>query len=328
MVFACRVMLEARGRTLENVKRRLAAKAEEERSMPFQVIAVGEILWDLLPTGRQLGGAPANFIQHACSLGADARLASRVGDDDLGQEAIGRLRARGVATDLIQVDPQTPTGTVGVEIGPDHQPRFTVREDVAWDRLAVAEAALAAMQSADAVCFGSLAQRTAGGAEAVRRLVAASRPGALRLFDINLRPPFVRPEVVRASLALANVLKLNDQELPVLTALLGLGGGEDAQTGALLHGYALRLIALTRGRQGSLLVGAEGRSQQPAVPVDVVDTVGAGDAFTAALALGLLHGWSLAETHRLAPEVAAFVCTRPGGAPELPPALRQRFAAG
>jgi fructokinase len=294
----------------------------------FHVIAIGEILWDLLPAGRQLGGAPANFIQHARSLGADAALVSRVGDDDLGREAVTRLCARGVATDLIQVDPAAPTGTVGVEIGSDHQPRFTIHEGVAWDWIAVEDAALAALRTADAVCFGSLAQRTADGAEAVRRLVAASRSDALRIFDVNLRPPFVREEVVEASLGLANVLKLNDQELPVLAAMLGLAGGENEQLQALLSRHALRLIALTRGGKGSLLVGAAGRSEHPAEAVEVADTVGAGDAFTAALALGLLHGWPLGETNRLAAKVAAFVCTQPGGAPELPPELRRLYAAG
>ena len=289
--------------------------------MPFHVIAVGEVLWDLLPAGRKLGGAPANFIQHARALGADAALVSRVGDDDLGREAVARLHARGVATNLVQTEREAPTGTVSVEIGPDHQPRFTIHEDVAWDRLAVEDAALEALRAADAVCFGSLAQRTAGGAESVRRLVAASLPGALRIFDVNLRPPFVRQEVVEASLDLANVLKLNDQELPVLAAMLGLVGGEDERLEALLSRYALRLVALTRGGQGSLLVGAAGRSERPAVAVDVADAVGAGDAFTAALALGLLRGWPLDETNRLAAEVAAFVCSRPGGAPELTPGL-------
>jgi fructokinase len=296
--------------------------------VPFHVIAVGEILWDLLPTGRQLGGAPANFIQHAHALGAAASLVTRVGDDALGKEAVRRTLTRGVATDLIQTDHEAPTGTVSVEIGPDHQPRFTIHEHVAWDRLAVEDAALEAVRAADAVCFGSLAQRTPHGAEAVRRLAAASRPDALRIFDINLRPPFVQPEAVRASLELANVLKLNDQELPELAAMQGLAGGEDAQLEELLNRYALRLVALTRGGRGSLLVSAEGRSEQPALVVEVVDTVGAGDAFTAALALGLLHGWPLDKTNRLAAEVAAFVCTQPGGAPELPPALRQRFTAG
>jgi fructokinase len=295
--------------------------------VPFRVIAVGEILWDLLPTGRELGGAPANFIQHARSLGADAALVSRVGADELGREAVARLRARGVATDLVQTDREAPTGTVSVEIGPDHQPRFTIHESVAWDRLAVEDAALEALRSADAVCFGSLAQRTAGGGEAVRRLVATSLPGALRIFDVNFRPPFVRQEVVEASLGLANVLKLNDQELPVLATMLGLAGDEDEQLQALLTRHALRLVALTRGGQGSLLVSAAGRSERPAVAVEVADTVGAGDAFTAALALGLLRGWALDETNRLAAEVAAFVCSRPGGAPELPPELRRHYSA-
>jgi fructokinase len=292
------------------------------------VTAIGELLWDLLPAGPQLGGAPANFIQHAHALGADAGLVSCVGDDDLGRDAVGRLRARGVATNLIQTDPEAPTGTVSVEIGPHHQPRFTIHEGVAWDRLVVEEAAMAAVGGADAVCFGSLAQRTAAGAAAVRRLVAASRHGALRIFDVNLRPPFVRPEAAAASLEMADVLKLNDQELPVLAAMLGMGGTEEQQLDGLLRNHSLRLVALTRGGQGSLLVSAAERSEQPAVAVTVADTVGAGDAFTAALALGLLHGWPLAQTHRRAAEVAAFVCTRPGGAPELPPALCRPFVNG
>jgi fructokinase len=296
--------------------------------MPFRIIAIGELLWDLLPAGRQLGGAPANFVQHARSLGADAALVSRVGDDDLGREAVARLRDRGVATGLIQDDPDAPTGTVGVELGPDRQPRFTIHEHVAWDRLAVEDTALAAVGKADALCFGSLAQRTAAGAHAVQQLLAAARPGALRLFDVNFRPPFVRQEVVGSSLGLADVLKLNDQELPVLAAMLDLTGSEEEQLAALVSRFSLRLVALTRGVKGSVLVGEGGRSEQPAVDVEVADTVGAGDAFTAALALGLLHGWSLDQTNRLAAEVAAFVCTRSGGAPELPAALRRPYGAG
>lgn len=296
--------------------------------MPFQVISVGEILWDLLPSGRQLGGAPANFLQHAHSLGADARLVSRIGADDLGREAVGILQARGLATDLIQVDPAASTGTVGVELGADHQPRFTIHADVAWDRLAVTDAGLAALSAADAVCFGSLAQRTTAGANAVRQLVAASRPDAWRVFDINLRPPFVDPEVIAASLALANVLKLNDQELPALAAMLDLPGSADEQLQALLQRFSLRLIALTRGGEGSLLVTPTERSEQPAVPVQVRDTVGAGDSFTAALVLGLLHGLPLDRLHRLAAEVAAYVCTQSGGAPALPDRFRAAFGAG
>jgi fructokinase len=295
--------------------------------MPFQVVAVGEVLWDMLPAGRQLGGAPANFILHAQSLGASARLVSRVGDDALGREALDLLRGRGVGTELIQVGGEAPTGTVGVDLGPDNQPRFTIHENAAWDRLVVEEAALRAVADADAVCFGSLSQRTPGGARAVRQLVAASRPCALRIFDVNLRPPFVQPEVVETSLGLANVLKLNDQELPVLAAMLRLDGAEKQQLERLISRLKLRLVALTRGKQGSLLMGERDLSERPAVPVTVADTVGAGDAFTAALTVGLLHGWPLDEINSRAAEVAAFVCTQPGGAPELPLALRERFAA-
>ena len=293
--------------------------------MPFQVIAVGEILWDLLPAGRQLGGAPANFIQHAGALGASAAMTTRVGADDLGREAVARLRERGVAVDLIQVDAAAPTGTVGVVLRADGQPQFTIHEHVAWDRLTVEPAALTALRSADAVCFGTLGQRTAGGAAAVRQLVAAAPGQALRIFDVNFRPPFVTAEVVTASLALANVLKLNDQELPVLAEMLGLPGDTDEQLAALLQRYDLRLIALTRGGAGSRLVSRDDASEQPAVKTVVKDTVGAGDSFTAALTLGLLHGWKLDEINRRAAEVAAYVCTQPGGAPDLPAHLRQHF---
>jgi fructokinase len=289
------------------------------------IVAVGEVLWDLLPAGPQLGGAPTNFILHASALGADARLVSRVGDDEPGREALARLRARGLPTDLVQVDRGASTGTVGVSLGPDNQPRFTIHENVAWDRLVAEDADLNAIAAADAVCFGSLSQRTAAGARAVRRLVSAARPGALRIVDVNLRPPFVQREVVEASLGLANVLKLNDQELPVLAVMLGLGGGEREQLEGLLSRYSLRLIALTRGKEGSLLMAEEGCSEQPAVPVRVADTVGAGDAFTAAMTIGVLRGWPLDEVNREAAEVAAFVCTQPGGAPELPSELRDRF---
>jgi fructokinase len=301
--------------------------ASQEGMDRHKVVAIGEVLWDLLPAGQQLGGAPANYIQHACSLGADAALVSRVGRDERGHEAVARLRARGVATDLIQEDCEAPTGTVGVEIGPDHQPQFTIHENAAWDRLTVADAALAAIGAANAVCFGSLAQRTPTAAKAVQELVAAARPGAWRILDVNLRPPFVDREVVRASLSLANILKLNDHELPVLATMLGLTGSDEEQLAALLRRHSFRLVALTRGGQGSVLLGEEGRSEQRAVAVQVVDTVGAGDAFTAALTLGMLRRWPLDQVHRRAAEVAAFVCTRPGGTPELSKALKRLYDA-
>ncbi len=284
------------------------------------VVAIGELLWDLLPAGRQLGGAPANFAVHARGLGADARLVSRVGADDLGREAVAALRKRGLPADTIQVDPAAPTGTV--EVALNHgQPTYTIVEDVAWDRLEADAPAKAAVAAADAVCFGSLGQRTEGSHLAVRELVANARRGALRVFDVNLRPPWWSKHVVEESLELADVLKLNDEELSVLAAAFGLGGDVRADLAGLADGFGLKLVALTRGSAGSLLYSYGTWSEFRGPPVEVVDAVGAGDAFTAALVTGLLAGRPLDAINRHANAVAAFVCTQRGATPELPEGL-------
>jgi fructokinase len=291
----------------------------------YKLVAIGEVLFDLLPSGRQLGGAPANFACHAHALGADARLVTRVGADALGREVRERLRRLGLPTDTVAVDAGTTTGTVSVELDTGGQPRFTIHEDVAWDRLTADAAALAAVAEADAVCFGSLAQRSEPARHAVRTLVTATRPDALRIFDVNLRPPLVRRDVLEGSLALANVLKLNDQELPVLAELFGLPGGVEESVAELARRYRLSLVALTRGGCGSLLFAGGQWSDHPGLPAAVCDTVGAGDSFTAALAVGFLAGWPLDAINRRANEVAAFVCTQPGATPALPEALRSAF---
>ena len=223
--------------------------------MRNKILAVGEVLWDLLPTGKQLGGAPANFTYHCRSLGADARLVTRVGDDDLGREVLEQFRLLGLPTEPVQVDPALPTGTVAVALAPDGQPRFTIHEDVAWDRIAADEAALASAAGADAVCFGSLAQRSEPARRAIRTLVSAARPGALRVFDVNLRPPFVDRGVIADSLGLANALKLNDQELPELAAMFGLPAGVRESMAELARRFGLSLVALTRGAGGGLAPG-------------------------------------------------------------------------
>jgi fructokinase len=292
-----------------------------------KILAIGEVLWDLLPSGRQLGGAPANFACHARALGADARLVTRVGNDDLGWEVLERFRGLGLPTDTVAVDSAAPTGTVAVAVGADGQPAYTIRDHAAWDRLCAEGPARAAADVADAVCFGSLAQRSLPSSLAILRLVAATGPDALRLFDVNLRPPFVAPGVIAGSLELANALKLNDQELPVLADLFGLRGRVTDQVAALAHRFGLALVALTRGAAGSLLFADGGWSDHPGLPVAVCDTVGGGDAFTAALTVGWLSGWSLDEINRRANEVAAFVCSQPGATPALPAALRRRFSA-
>ncbi len=290
--------------------------------MGRRIVALGEVLWDLLPAGRMLGGAPANFAFHAHALGAAARLISRVGDDALGGEIMQRFSAAGLPVDGLQMDPAAPTGAVSVDLSADGQPCYTIHRGVAWDAIAAAPAALAMVADAEAVCFGSLAQRSPISRASIRLLVAASPPQAWRIFDVNLRQDFYTPETIEASLELANVLKLNETELPVLAEMFGLGGELPHQLTALAARFALRAIALTLGARGSVLLVDGVFSTYHGKPTVVRDTIGAGDAFTAVLSLGLLAGWPPERINERANAVAAFVCSQPGATPALPEELR------
>ena len=293
--------------------------------MKFKLVGLGEVLWDLLPGGRQLGGAPANFTYHASALGADARLISRVGQDALGREALDRLEKLGVPTDCLEVDRTLPTGTVGVEVAADGQPQFQIHEHVAWDALSGELAGRLAVAAADAVCFGTLAQRREPSRSTIISLVAAAPPHALRILDVNLRQNYFSSRLINESVAFADVLKLNETELPQLAALFDLTGDERSQIRQLAERNLLRVVAYTRGGRGSLLF-SEGRwSEHPGFPTKVVDTIGAGDSFTAALALGLLGGWDLDRINENANRVAAHVCTCAGATPPLPEHLRTLF---
>lgn len=291
--------------------------------MSGKILAVGEVLWDMLPTGKQLGGAPANFTFHCRSLGACAQLITRVGDDDLGRQVLERFRLLGLPTETVQIDPDWPTGTVSVTLADDGQPRFTIHEHVAWDWIKADEAGLGVARTADAVCFGSLAQRSEPARLAIRRLVSAARPEALRVFDVNLRAPFVDRNVIADSLELANVLKLNDQELSELASLFDLPTGVREGMSELADRFGLSVVALTRGAAGSLLLTGGRWSDHPGRPTKVCDTIGAGDAFTACLVVGLLVGRPLDVINNHANEVAAFVCSQPGGTPEIPDTLKR-----
>jgi fructokinase len=290
----------------------------------FNIVGLGEVLWDLLPGGRQMGGAPANFTCHARALGAGACLISRVGNDDLGHEIIVRLDTLGVQTDSIALDALRPTGTVSVELN-GGQPRYLIHEKVAWDFIETTPSALAAVGAADAVCFGTLAQRSEPTRSTLLSLVSAAPPPALRIFDVNLRQNYFSSRLINESLAFANVLKLNDAELPQLAAMFDLSGDERSQIRQLAERNLLRVVACTRGERGSLLYSDGRWSAHPGLPANVVDTVGAGDSFTAVLTLGLLEGWDLDHINETANRVAAFVCSQPGATPPLPSHLRQLF---
>lgn len=293
--------------------------------MSLTVIGIGEVVWDLLPTGPQLGGAPANFACHARSLGVDALVVTRVGDDCLGRDVLQRFKAKNLSDAMVQLDDELPTGTVTVSLSGQGVPQFTVHENVAWDRLVVTKSVLDTVRRADAVCFGSLAQRTPASRAAIQELVAAAPVGALKLFDINLRRNFYSREVVEQSLSLANMLKLNDSELATLREMFLLKGGARRQMEALSHTFGLKAVVLTCGPEGSLIYQKGQWSEQPSQPVSVVDTVGAGDSFAATLTVGLLKGWDLNEVHALAAEIARYVCSEAGATPTLPEYLRSKF---
>jgi fructokinase len=295
--------------------------------MSCKVVGIGEALWDLLPAGRQLGGAPANFAYHAKMLGADSQIVTRIGHDADGKGIARRFEDMGIRIDTVQVDDRRPTGTATVLGGNGASPKFIINDNVAWDFLEPTEEAEQAARAADAVCFGTLAQRHHASGSVIRRLVASAPPEALRVFDVNLRQQFYNREVIEQSLQIANVLKLNDQELPVLGAMFDLHGPVGGQIEQLGAKFSLRIVALTRGPQGSLLYQAGNWSELPGRTVAVVDTVGAGDSFTAGLVMGLLAGMNLNEVHRLAADIAAFVCSQPGATPALPGHFRAALAA-
>jgi fructokinase len=295
--------------------------------MSFKIVGIGEVLWDLLPGGRQMGGAPANFAYHASALGAEARVVSRVGRDDAGRELLRRLEQLSVPTDCVEEDPVAPTGTVTVEVATDGQPQFTIHENVAWDRISGEGPGRRAAAGANAVCFGTLGQRSETSRRAIRALVKSTPAESLRILDVNLRQHFYSRELIEQSLPLANLLKVNETELPRLAEMFQLSGDERAQVAELARRFHLRVVAYTRGGRGSLLHAEGCWSEHPGVPTKVADTVGAGDSFTAALALGLLAGWPLDEVNQRASEVAAYVCSQPGGTPELPEHLRKPFLA-
>jgi len=284
----------------------------------MKILSIGEALWDLLPSGRKVGGAPANFAFHCMQLGADVRLLSRVGDDALGREMIAFYRSLGLSTELIETDTTAPTGTVGVELSAEGQPTYTIHENVAWDKIEASDAAIRFAQSADALCFGSLAARSETTLRAIQTLVAQAPPSALRVLDLNLRDPFTSRDVIETVLGLANVLKLNDDELTRLAAMFAVPGDTARQhADGLINAYDLKMLVLTCGSHGSRIFH-EGKEYACASRnVEVVDTVGAGDAFTATVVVGLLSGWSMEAINERANEIAAFVCTQSGATPRL-----------
>lgn len=310
-----------------------------------RVIGPGEVLWDCFfapeaacatdrddagdsaeqkshrtpqPVRRMPGGATANCVFHATQLGCEGFVVSRVGTDDAGCEMRRFLREQGLATDFIQDDAEKPTGWVTVQMADAGQHRFTIHEDVAWDRLEFTDALRDLMTTADAVCFGSLAQRRPISRATIQRCLRAARPECLIVCDVNLRQHFFDAETLSASLRASDIVKLNDEEVQVLASLLKLptSGLTDFAAG-MREAFGVRLVCVTRGAAGCFLATEDETVDRPGRAVAVVDTVGAGDAFTAALIVTQLERWPLEPAARFANEVGALVASRPGAMPPL-----------
>ncbi len=286
------------------------------------LIGLGELLWDVLPGGEQLGGAPANFSYHAAALGAVGLPVSTVGMDERGERALRELEAKGLSTAAITVTDRYPTGYVEATLDDRGVATYPFPDDVAWDHLEINDTARAAATTAAAVCFGTLCQRSADSRRVIDDFLRHLPPSAVKVFDVNLRQHFYSPEIVRTSLERADIVKLNDDELPVLAGFLQLTGDASNQLGQLRQRFGLRLAILTRGGQGSLLVSASEISDHPGIAVSLVDTIGAGDSFTAMVTVGMLLGLPLTEINDRANRLAAWVCGRPGAMPAIPAEFR------
>ncbi len=281
------------------------------------VAGIGELLWDILPTGKQVGGAPCNFAYHAMHAGCESIVISAVGNDQSGDELLKELGSLNINCEFVQRN-HFPTGTVTVSVNERGHPQYIIHENVAWDNILVNSEMLIKISGLDALCFGSLGQRNSISANSIQKVLESVKPGCLKVFDINLRQNFYSSEIIKKSLEFADFLKLNEGELPILTKILGLPGNLESQLNQLIHLFSLRYIAYTMGEKGSVVKGCKEYSFLEAPKVNVTDTVGAGDSFTAVLVSGLLKGLPLTEIHETATQTAAYVCTQKGATPVIP----------
>jgi fructokinase len=290
--------------------------------MSYNIIGIGEILWDLLPGGKKVpGGAPANFAYVASQLGNNGIILSRVGTDTAGIDLLLHLNAKSLSKDYIQDDPKNPTGKVDIRFE-NGQPRYEIVEQVAWDFLELSGTWRAIATQTDAVCFGSLAQRNPISRETILEFVKLTRN--LRIFDVNLRQKFFSVEILRESLDIADVVKLNHEELPVVAQMFEIKNQKPVQAAReMISRFDLELVCVTRGAGGSVLVTKNELSENAGLNVAVADTIGAGDAFTAALVSGLLRGWNLDKINEFANKVGAFVASQTGAMPGFPEEFKQ-----
>ena len=288
------------------------------------IVGMGEALWDVLPEGKKIGGAPANFAYHVSQFGLNSRVVSAVGDDKLGMEILDNFREKKLNA-MVEIVPY-PTGTVQVELDAEGVPCYDIKEGVAWDNIPYTPALEDLAKHTKAVCFGSLAQRSVVSRDTINRFIdAMPAEDTLKIFDINLRQGFYTKEILCNSFSKCNILKINDEELVTVSRMFGYPGIDlQDKCWILLAKYNLKMLILTCGVNGSYVFTPGNVSFVETPRVEVADTVGAGDSFTAAFVSSILSGLSIGEAHKLAVETSAYVCTQNGAMPVLPQSLKDR----
>lgn len=286
-----------------------------------KIVGIGEIVWDMLPAGKQLGGAPLNFAYFAKELGAMSYVISATGDDDPGKEALRKLSATGVDISFLQCN-HLPTGMVLISIDGEGIPDYKIIENVAWDQIECSSCELELLSKADAICWGSLAQRSEKSRKNIIKMLDATAVNCLRVFDINIRQHYCNRDIAEASLIRAGILKLNDQELLPVSEMFGLSGDEEGKLVSLIKMFDLKEVIYTQGALCSDVYDSSGLSSRIMTPrVKVADTIGAGDSFTAAYIVSRINGKDVRSSHEKAVEVSAFVCTQSGAINPLPQEL-------
>lgn len=296
--------------------------------MPYKIVGIGEVLWDVFPHSRNFGGAPANFAYFVKKLGQNGLVASKVGDDFLGKEIMDSLFKLGLAGDFIQIDSEHPTGTVDVKIDDNGQPDYIINKNVAWDFLEFSDRWKKLAKEADVICFGTLAQRSLRSRRTIIDFLKMARSSTIKVFDINLRQNFYSLKTIVQSLELATILKLNTEELRILKNLMGYSSEKNDINFCrrLMNEYGIKLVCLTRGEDGSLLMDESDYYDHPGYKISVADTVGAGDAFTAAVVIKYLDGRTLEEMSNSANRLGSWVSSHTGPTPVLDKEIKGFFS--
>lgn len=285
------------------------------------VVGLGEVLWDMLPEGRKIGGAPVNFAYHAGQFGIDTMAVSAIGNDKLGEDTIAEMNGK----HLNHIFPSVPypTGSVQVSLDEKGVPAYDIKENVAWDNIPFTNEIESVARNCQAVCFGSLAQRNTVSRSTIRKFIESTPSGCIRIFDINLRQNFYTSNVIRDSLEHCNILKINDEEIILVSRMFNYDSSNiENVCRTIMEDFSLEMVILTCGTKGSYIFTKGGVSFMPTPKVNVADTVGAGDSFTGSFCAAILRGLPVAEAHKKAVEVSAYVCTQNGAMPEIPESMK------